>query len=138
MAPRLELNGSLGSAPTNGETSRFRVVTNGSPDYEIGSNDDDDRRPDTAASAPNRRNGAPSTQTRDDIGSQNATRRPKPTLQRSKSEFAPRPVESPEPREEAIPDWGARHGFEDHYQSEHIISQLANVSCVTFKHRNPS
>jgi hypothetical protein len=25
-------------------------------------------------------------------------------------------------------EWGARHGFEDHYQSEDIISQLANVS----------
>ena len=28
--------------------------------------------------------------------------------------------------DEEIPEWGARHGFEDHYQSD-IVSQLANV-----------
>lgn len=37
-------------------------------------------------------------------------------------------MEEPEPTEDDIPEWGARHGFEDHYQSEDIISQLANVS----------
>jgi regulator-associated protein of mTOR len=129
MAPTLELNGSLNSAPTNGETSRFKVATNGNTDHDIESNDDDDRRPNSAVSAPNRRNGLGAPRTRDDIGSQTVARRPKPPLQRSKSEFAHRQIESsPEPSEPVIPDWGARHGFEDHYQSEHIISQLANVS----------
>lgn len=126
MAPSLEPNGPLGSAPTNGETSRFKVVANGAnPHDDTGSNDDDEGRP---KSAPNRRKSVPSSQLRDDIA-QNGPRRPQaPPLQRFKSEYAPRRSESSDSREEAVPDWGARHGFEDHYQSEHIISQLANVS----------
>jgi regulator-associated protein of mTOR len=53
-------------------------------------------------------------------------RRPKALLQRSKSDFGPR-GEDPDSEEE-IQDWGARHGFEDHYASEEYVSQLANVS----------
>jgi regulator-associated protein of mTOR len=37
-------------------------------------------------------------------------------------------MEEQEPPHEEVPDWGARHGFEDHYQSEHMISELADVS----------
>ena len=33
--------------------------------------------------------------------------------------------------DEEIPEWGARHGFEDHYQSD-IVSQLANVRFLVF------
>lgn len=54
----------------------------------------------------------------------------KPPLFRSKSEFAaarPDDTNSDTLTEELF-EWGARHGFEDHYQSEDIISQLANVS----------
>lgn len=54
-------------------------------------------------------------------------RRPKSLLQRSKSDFGPR-GEDPDAQIEEIPDWGARHGFEDHYASEEYVSQLANVS----------
>lgn len=122
---RPDLNGSIPSGYANGETSRFRPAPNGSPDDDAGSNDDGDRRP---TSAPGQRNGNVSLETRDDIGPHRPRRPTKPLLQRSKSEFGPRPVEEPEPVEEQIPEWGAKHGFEDHYQSEHIISQLANVS----------
>ncbi|KAI1335335.1 raptor N-terminal caspase like domain-containing protein [Xylariaceae sp. FL0016] len=53
-------------------------------------------------------------------------RRPsKPLFLRSKSDFAVR-REEPDHAEDEIYEWGARHGFEDHYQSEDIISQLAN------------
>lgn len=51
----------------------------------------------------------------------------KPPLLRSKSERIVR-REDADQTDEEISGWGARHGFEDHYQSEDIISQLANVS----------
>lgn len=51
----------------------------------------------------------------------------KPPLLRSKSEHIVR-REDADQADEEIYEWGARHGFEDHYQSEDIISQLANVS----------
>ena len=56
-------------------------------------------------------------------------RRPKPLLQRSKSDYGPRGEEQETQPEEDIQDWGARHGFEDHYASEEYVSQLANVGC---------
>ena len=56
-------------------------------------------------------------------------KRPKSLLQRSKSDFGPR-GEDRDSQEEEIQDWGARHGFEDHYASEEYVSQLANVSCT--------
>ncbi|KAI1654094.1 raptor N-terminal caspase like domain-containing protein [Daldinia decipiens] len=49
----------------------------------------------------------------------------KPPLLRSKSEHIVR-HEDADQADEEIYEWGARHGFEDHYQSEDIISQLAN------------
>ncbi|CAK7273083.1 Target of rapamycin complex 1 subunit kog1 [Sporothrix epigloea] len=52
----------------------------------------------------------------------------KPALQRSKSDFV-RPVEENTDMMNSSGElnrWGARHGFEDHYQSEDIISQLAS------------
>lgn len=54
---------------------------------------------------------------------------PKPPLLRSKSDYA-RPVEDSTDtlhNSGELSRWGARHGFEDHYQSEDIISQLASV-----------
>lgn len=55
--------------------------------------------------------------------------RPKPQLTRSKSEYVVRTDDQDVDRDnEDIYNWGARHGFEDHYQSEDIISQLASVS----------
>jgi len=46
-------------------------------------------------------------------------------LLRSQSEHMVR-HEEPDFTDDEIHEWGARHGFEDHYQSEDIISQLAN------------
>ncbi|KUJ13739.1 uncharacterized protein LY89DRAFT_590803 [Mollisia scopiformis] len=60
----------------------------------------------------------------DDSETDKVRRRPKPLLQRAKSDFGPR-GEEPD-TEEDIQDWGARHGFEDHYASEEYVSQLAN------------
>jgi regulatory associated protein of mTOR len=55
-------------------------------------------------------------------------RRPKPLLQRAKSDYGPRGEESDDHHDSDTQDWGARHGFEDHYASEEYVSQLANVS----------
>ncbi|KAI8632776.1 raptor N-terminal caspase like domain-containing protein [Xylariaceae sp. FL1651] len=63
--------------------------------------------------------------TSQDDGDYGRSQRPKPPLLRSKSDYAVRHEDS-EPADDEIYEWGARHGFEDHYQSEDIISQLAN------------
>ena len=59
------------------------------------------------------------------------SQRPKPPLLRSKSDYAVRRDDQEHIRGQVL-EWGARHGFEDHYQSEDIISQLANVSQLAF------
>lgn len=58
-------------------------------------------------------------------GVHDRSQRPKPPLLRSKSDYIARRDE-PEANEDEIYEWGARHGFEDHYQSADVISQLAN------------
>jgi len=68
----------------------------------------------------------------DDSERERPKRRPKPLLQRSKSDYGPRGEEQETQPEEDIQDWGARHGFEDHYASEEYVSQLANVGCSFF------
>ncbi|KYK59900.1 meiotic regulator-interacting protein [Drechmeria coniospora] len=104
-------------------TSRFRVQGDSSPDRDTSSNTTDDRRPSSALA---RSNGvAHLTETYDDMDLNGPTRPTKPQLLRSKSDFMPRQMENGA-TDALIPDWGARHGFEDHYQSEHIISQLVN------------
>jgi regulator-associated protein of mTOR len=129
MAPNmLELNGHRNTPTANGETSRFRSVPNGGIDYEASSNEDEDRRP---SSAPDQGDQSASAQARDRNRIDKSGRPNKPLLHRSKSEFGPRPTDDTEHIEDVISEWGTRHGFEDHYQSEHIISQLANV-CVLF------
>lgn len=69
--------------------------------------------------------------TNEDSDREPARRRPKlPILLRSKSDFGPRGDDSDSQRQDNdSKDWGARHGFEDHYASEEYVSQLANVSC---------
>ncbi|KAL6361565.1 hypothetical protein LRP88_05035 [Fusarium phalaenopsidis] len=126
MALRSEFNGT--SAPTadsNGVASRAQLVLNGRPapnQLPRSDDDDDDQRP---SSAPGRRNGNAVLETRDDIEHHQQKRPVKPLLLRSKSDYA-RPIDEPEIVKDDIPEWGARHGFEDHYQSEDIISDLAN------------
>ena len=63
----------------------------------------------------------------DDEGDSAPLRLQKPPLLRSKSERVLRHEDDSQPDAEFY-DWGARHGFEDHYQSEDYISALANVS----------
>lgn len=131
MALTAETNGDRyrsGSATPsiNGETSRFKSTISDGVDNDAASNDTDDRRPSTA---PGQRNGHTHSETQDDSAHDIRPQRPvKPLLHRSKSEFGPRPVDDQAHTQEEVPDWGARHGFEDHYQSEHMISELADVS----------
>ena len=134
MAPTSEPNGEpyssgVATPSVNGETSRFKTATSDGADNDAASVDTDDNpRPLTA---PGQRNGHANGETRDDIAQDPRPKRPvKPVLQRSRSEYGPRPVEDQLPPQEEVPDWGARHGFEDHYQSEHMISELADVSTL--------
>ncbi|KAK1750220.1 raptor N-terminal caspase like domain-containing protein [Echria macrotheca] len=64
----------------------------------------------------------------DDDDEPGPSRPVKPPLLRSKSEHAVPDGEAREVPDEVseIYEWGARHGFEDHYQSEEVISHLAN------------
>ncbi|KAG6028895.1 hypothetical protein E4U41_000542 [Claviceps citrina] len=128
MTLRSDHNASLPPGPTaNGETStsRFRGQRDSSPDRDDLPNDTaEDVRP---SSAPYRKNGMAPTRLRDDSEHDRPRRPVKPQLLRSKSEyaFAPRPGEDSD-TDDDLREWSARHGFEDHYQSEHIISQLAS------------
>lgn len=101
---------------SNDETSRFKASVDVNGDH-----DAYDSRPSTAVGRYSGidLNGTP--------GSEPPKRPIKPTLQRSKSDFAPRPLAEQEDSDDEMQVWGARHGFEDHYQSEHIITQLATV-----------
>ena len=67
-------------------------------------------------------------------GSRNNNGRPgaqKPPLLRSKSDYSRHADDGSESFESGeLSRWGARHGFEDHYQSEAIISHLASVCLV--------
>ena len=64
----------------------------------------------------------------DDDGDDSRPVRPsKPPLLRSKSDHIGLRRDDGDRADEEFSEWGARHGFEDHYQSEDIISQLANV-----------
>jgi regulatory associated protein of mTOR len=72
----------------------------------------------------------PRDSTNEDSDREVVLRRPQPFLHRSKSDFGPRGDDSDSQRHDSDnKDWGARHGFEDHYASEEYVSQLANVSC---------
>jgi regulator-associated protein of mTOR len=78
---------------------------------------------------PTTSSGANGESSQDELERERPKRRPKPLLQRVKSDFGPQGEDPDSQTEEEIPDWGARHGFEDHYASEEYVSQLANVSC---------
>jgi regulatory associated protein of mTOR len=73
----------------------------------------------------------PRDSTNEDSDKEVVQRRPQAFLHRSKSDFGPRGDESDSrSHDNDNKDWGARHGFEDHYASEEYVSQLANVSYV--------
>lgn len=135
MTLRSDANDSVASAAraanTNGHSSQFMAQTNGGPGHDTSTNGGDAGRP---LSAPGRKNGLSSSETRDDSGPERQRRPTKPLLVRSKSDYA-RPQDDSDADEDEIPEWGARHGFEDHYQSEHIITQLATVCCAAASRR---
>ncbi|KAK5994973.1 Target of rapamycin complex 1 subunit mip1 [Cladobotryum mycophilum] len=107
MTQRSGANGSLASAATinGGETSRFKAQAGSLSDRDSQLNGVNDKRP---SSAPGRRNGLAATETRDDHDvEQERPKRPiKPSLQRSKSDYAPRQVEDSDPEDEGIREWG--------------------------------
>jgi regulatory associated protein of mTOR len=122
MPPTSEPNGS-----TTNEAPPRRNSAAPHHGSEHDSHTSSNRRP---SSAPGNKNGLSITALHndDDTESDRPKRAVKPLLLRSRSEHGLRPGDETEHTDEEIYDWGARHGFEDHYQSEDIISQLANVS----------
>ncbi|KAK4229559.1 raptor N-terminal caspase like domain-containing protein [Podospora fimiseda] len=86
------------SAPGNNHTLHMTPYTNGRYSSD-GDDDDDDDDDDSSLAVAN-----------------------KPPLIRSKSD---RGLQHNQNNDIDFYEWGARHGFEDHYQSEDIISQLA-------------
>ncbi|KAI1803910.1 raptor N-terminal caspase like domain-containing protein [Daldinia bambusicola] len=118
MPSRLGLNGpTYAVQPPELPKGRPRTATDEREPVDLG------RRPLTA---PGNNADPPPSNSRDD-SENNQPRRTvsKPPLLRSKSEHIVR-REDADQADEEIYEWGARHGFEDHYQSEDIISQLAN------------
>lgn len=112
-----------------------QALLNGNNGYranDVSADDDSasDRRPSTAPG--NKQQLAIRTTSFDDSDREQPKRRSKPPLLRSKSEHIMRNYEETDQTDDEVHDWSARHGFEDHYQSEDIISHLANVSCMIF------
>ncbi|CAI4211032.1 unnamed protein product [Parascedosporium putredinis] len=95
------------------------------------------------SSAPGSRNGfirpSQSSSRADSINSTQSSpkvRPVKPHLLRSKSEHVLRNDDKAlEDSDDEVYNWGARHGFEDHYQSEDIITQLASTWYMYFTDR---
>ena len=92
--------------------------------------DSDERRPSSAPGYKNR-NSLSVVTSHENPGQDRARRPVKPLLIRSKSEYIMRQSqeETANSPDEEVHEWGARHGFEDHYQSD-IVSQLANVCYI--------
>ncbi|KAJ9155372.1 WD repeat-containing protein mip1 [Pleurostoma richardsiae] len=123
-----------GASSTRGAHAEFANGTNRKLPAENGYSNDDsqsniNKRP---SSAPGSKQNLASAFTNTNGDHARPERSQKPLLLRSKSEHNARRVEDDmdQPYEEQtssiVEDFGARHGFEGHYQSEDIISQLAN------------
>ncbi|KAI0397690.1 raptor N-terminal caspase like domain-containing protein [Xylariaceae sp. FL0594] len=116
-----------GADRTSPRSAQFRGEreansSNDRPNSAIENSDSDRKAPDRSSSQKKL-----TIITSHDDGAHSRTQRPKPPLSRSKSDYiVRREAQEPGPVEDESYDWGARHGFEDHYQSEDIISQLAN------------
>ncbi|KAI1505017.1 raptor N-terminal caspase like domain-containing protein [Biscogniauxia marginata] len=125
MPSRLTSNSAsaLASPTYPSQTPRLRVSesANGCPSSATDGSDTENR----PLSAPGDSQRLSIITSYDDADHGRSRRVSKPPLLRSKSEHIVR-REEPEQTEDEIYEWGARHGFEDHYQSEDIISQLAN------------
>ncbi|KAI0385234.1 raptor N-terminal caspase like domain-containing protein [Hypomontagnella monticulosa] len=116
MPSRLGSSGPIyGARATESVKARPRTATDERESVDL------ERRPLTA---PGVKLEIPSANSRDDSDRDRPKRVvSKPPLLRSKSEHIVRRDDADQTDEE-IYEWGARHGFEDHYQSEDIISQL--------------
>ncbi|PKS09396.1 hypothetical protein jhhlp_004011 [Lomentospora prolificans] len=96
-----------------------------------------DQRPSTA---PGNRNGfvhpshhSSRAESINSVQSSPRARPAKPHLLRSESEHVLRNDDKDlDDSDEEVYNWGARHGFEDHYQSEDIITQLASTWYMYF------
>ncbi|KAI0476188.1 raptor N-terminal caspase like domain-containing protein [Xylariaceae sp. FL0804] len=119
MPSRIDMPGA--AHPASAPRSRASGIPNGRPSSATDASDADPY----PAAVPAERQKLSVVTACDDNQQSRAHRPSKPLLLRSKSEHAAR-REEPDPAEDDIYEWGARHGFEDHYQSEDIISHLAN------------
>ena len=135
MSSRSRLNGTVAATRRPAFTADMFEPPRGQR-ADSNADDESDARP---SSAPGNRNGLVRSLHSSGPGSiasvQSSPRsRQKPQLSRSKSEHVLRADhdhdQDLDPDDEEIYNWGARHGFEDHYQSEDIISQLASVSSI--------
>lgn len=117
--PRNAQGARPGSARQNGSNGTAGIHRSNSASFS--------RRP---SSAPRNNGTEGNTSDDDDEDNRGSLRPPKPLLLRSQSEYASphRNQDDADHADNEDYSWGARHGFEDHYQSEDIISQLANVS----------
>jgi hypothetical protein len=125
-------NGHTNGQP-NGNSNGY---SNGTMAHQDDDDDDDDHNDDSdfgprPSSAPQKSNKLTIVTSYDDSDHERARRPQRPGFIRSKSERIVRHDDSTDHVDDEIYEWGARHGFEDHYQSEDIISHLANVSSAT-------
>lgn len=113
-----------------GSSGHVRSRSNGA---QLDSDSSGGRRP---LSAPGDKEELTITTTNGDTDPERGTRLAKPLLLRSKSEhgLVREEVINIDRAEDEHYEWGARHGFEEHYESEDIISQLANVGVFAFRH----
>jgi regulatory associated protein of mTOR len=113
------------AAGLNGSSSLAGDLVTASRNAADAVNNDSGKRP---SSAPGNKDNLVAVAERAERRDLERVKRPvKPLLLRSRSEHGLRP-DDVEHAEDDMYALGARHGFEDHYQSEDIISQLANVS----------
>ena len=118
-------------APTNGNSQSNSRSSQMPVDDD---QSDTDRRPSSAPGYKNKN--SLSLVTSHDGSEQNRSRRPaKPPLLRSKSEHMMRQDEAASSPEGEIHEWGTRHGFEDHYQSD-FVSQRSEERRVGKECRN--
>lgn len=136
MSTRTRLDGTAAEARPPFAADMTEVFYRRHPDSQ---DDESGMRPSTA---PGNRNGLGLSAQRSRPTSINSVQssprtRPKPQLLRSKSEHVVRTEDHDHDQDnEEMYNWGARHGFEDHYQSEDIISQLASVSGLRIRPRS--
>jgi regulator-associated protein of mTOR len=125
-----------GGQASSRDSASITLIANGSTNGSTSARDTKQPDQNRPTSAPGGKvtssdNLNPRDSTNEDSDRELARRRPQDFLHRSRSDFGPQGDDSDSHRHDGDnKDWGARHGFEDHYASEEYVSQLANVSCV--------